>query len=167
MSGCHTLPAVASKGTPATALLTKQKVTFTTHAYDVDPRTRSYGQAAAEALAVDPARLFKTLVATVDGRLAVGIVPVSAALDLKALAAALGGKRAAMADRAAAERATGYVTGGISPFGQRTRLPIVLDASAHDWPTVFVSGGRRGLQIEVSPADLVLVTAATVAPISA
>jgi Cys-tRNA(Pro)/Cys-tRNA(Cys) deacylase len=158
---------VASKGTPATVLLAKQAVTFTTHTYEVDARARSYGEAAAEALAVPAGRLFKTLVASVDGRLAVGIVPVSSSLDLKALAAALGGKKATMAEPAAAERATGYVTGGISPFGQRSRLPIVLDGSAHDWPTVFVSGGRRGLQIEVSPADLVRVTGATVAAISA
>jgi Cys-tRNA(Pro)/Cys-tRNA(Cys) deacylase len=157
---------VAGKGTPATVLLTKQAVTFTTHTYEVDAHARSYGEAAAEALAVSAGRLFKTLVASVDGRLAVGIVPVSSSLDLKALAAALGGKKAAMAEPAAAERATGYVTGGISPFGQRSRLPIVLDGSAHDWPTVFVSGGRRGLQIEVNPADLVRVTGATVAAIS-
>ncbi|MEN3304254.1 MAG: Cys-tRNA(Pro)/Cys-tRNA(Cys) deacylase [Micromonosporaceae bacterium] len=157
---------MAGKGTPATVLLTKQAVTFTTHTYEVDARARSYGEAAAEALAVPAGRLFKTLVASVDGRLAVGIVPVSSSLDLKALAAALGGKKAAMAEPAAAERATGYVTGGISPFGQRSRLPIVLDGSAHDWPTVFVSGGRRGLQIEVNPADLVRVTGATVAAIS-
>jgi Cys-tRNA(Pro)/Cys-tRNA(Cys) deacylase len=157
---------VASRGTPATVLLTRQRVAFSTHTYEVDPRARSYGEAAAQALAVQPARLFKTLVASVDGRLAVGIVPVSASLDLKALAAALGGKKAAMAEPAAAERATGYVTGGISPLGQRSRLPIVLDASAHDWPTVFVSGGRRGLQIELRPADLARLTGATVAPIS-
>ncbi|HKS98301.1 MAG TPA: Cys-tRNA(Pro) deacylase [Rugosimonospora sp.] len=157
---------MASKGTPATALLTKQKVTFTTHTYEVDPRVRSYGEAAAAALEVDPSRLFKTLVASVDGRLAVGVVPVSASLDLKALAAAVGGKKAAMAEPAAAERATGYVTGGISPFGQRSRLPIVLDSSAEAWDTVYVSGGRRGLQIEVSPADLVRVTGAAVAAIA-
>ncbi len=157
---------MASKGTPATALLTKQGIAFITHTYEVDARSRSYGAAAAQALGVDPARLFKTLVASVDGRLAVGVVPVSAALDLKALAAALGGKKAAMAEPAAAERATGYVTGGISPFGQRSPLPIVLDASAAEFPTVYVSGGRRGLQIEVSPADLVSVTGAAVAPIA-
>jgi Cys-tRNA(Pro)/Cys-tRNA(Cys) deacylase len=157
---------VASKGTPATALLTRQKVAFTAHTYEADPRAESYGAAAAQALGADPARVFKTLVASVDGRLAVGVVPVSSSLDLKALAAALGGKRAAMAEPAAAERATGYVTGGISPFGQRSRLPIVLDSSAPAWPSVFVSGGRRGLQIEVAPADLVRLTGATVAPIA-
>jgi Cys-tRNA(Pro)/Cys-tRNA(Cys) deacylase len=157
---------VASKGTPATALLTKQKVTFTAHTYDVDPRASSYGEAAAASLGVEPGRVFKTLVASVDGRLAVGVVPVSGALDLKALAAALGGKRATMAEPAAAERATGYVTGGISPFGQRSRLPVVVDASAQAWPTVFVSGGRRGLQVEVAPGDLVQLTGAILAGIA-
>jgi Cys-tRNA(Pro)/Cys-tRNA(Cys) deacylase len=158
---------VASKGTPATALLTRAKVAFTPHTYEVDPRAASYGEAAAAALGVDPARLFKTLVTTVDGQLTVGVVPVSASLDLKALAAAVGGKRAAMAEPAAAERATGYVTGGISPVGQRSRLPIVIDASAQELATMYVSGGRRGLQIELAPADLVQVTGATLAPIAA
>jgi Cys-tRNA(Pro)/Cys-tRNA(Cys) deacylase len=154
-------------GTPATTLLTRQKVAFTAHTYEVDPKAASYGEAAAAALGVPPTRLFKTLVATVDGQLAVGVVPVSASLDLKALAAALGGKRAAMADPAAAERATGYVTGGISPFGQRSRLPIVVDASAEQWPTIYVSAGKRGLQVEVSPADLLQLTSATLADIAA
>lgn len=158
---------MASKGTPATALLTRAKVAFTPHTYEVDPRAASYGEAAAAALGVDPARLFKTLVTTVDGQLTVGVVPVSASLDLKALAAAVGGKRAAMAEPAAAERATGYVTGGISPVGQRSRLPIVIDASAQELATMYVSGGRRGLQIELAPADLVQVTGATLAPIAA
>jgi len=158
---------VASKGTPATALLTKRKVPFTAHPYEVDPRAESYGEAAAAALGVPPGRVFKTLVASVDGRLAVGVVPVTGSLDLKALAAAIGAKRAAMAEPAAAERATGYVTGGISPFGQKTRLPLVVDTSATDWPTVYVSGGRRGLQVEVAPADLIGLTGATVAAISA
>ncbi|WP_433610897.1 Cys-tRNA(Pro) deacylase [Dactylosporangium sp. CA-139114] len=157
---------MASKGTPATALLTRSKIAFTPHTYEVDARASSYGEAAAAALGVDPARLFKTLVTTVDGQLTVGVVPVSASLDLKALAAAVGGKRAAMAEPAAAERATGYVTGGISPVGQRSRLPIVIDASAEGFPTMYVSGGRRGLQIELAPADLVQVTGATLAPIA-
>jgi Cys-tRNA(Pro)/Cys-tRNA(Cys) deacylase len=156
---------VASKGTPATALLGKRKVAFTLHEYVVDPAAPSYGEGAAAALGVDPGRVFKTLVAEVDGKLTVGVVPVTGALSLKALAAAVGGKRAAMADPAAAERATGYVTGGISPFGQRSRLPIVIDASAQRWPTVYVSAGKRGLQVEVSPADLVSLTAAAVAEI--
>ena len=115
---------------------------------------------------MDPARLFKTLVATVDGVLAVGVVPVTGSLDLKALAAALGGRRATMADPAAAARATGYVTGGISPLGTRSRLRVAVDASATGWSTVYVSAGRRGLQVELAPADLVRLTAATLAPIA-
>ncbi|GAA2595653.1 Cys-tRNA(Pro) deacylase [Dactylosporangium fulvum] len=157
---------MASKGTPATALLTRAKIAFTPHTYEVDPRAASYGEAAATALGVDPARLFKTLVTTVDGKLTVGVVPVSSSLDLKALAAAVGGKRAAMAEPTAAERATGYVTGGISPVGQRSRLPIVIDTSASAFDTMFVSGGRRGLQIELAPGDLVTVTGAVLADIA-
>ena len=156
---------MASKGTPATALLSKRKVTFTLHEYVVDPGAASYGEGAAAAIGVDPARVFKTLVAEVDGKLTVGVVPVTGVLNLKALAAAVGGKRAAMAEPAAAERATGYVTGGISPFGQRSRLPIVLDSSARKWPTVYVSAGKRGLQVEVAPVDLVEITSAAVADI--
>jgi Cys-tRNA(Pro)/Cys-tRNA(Cys) deacylase len=157
---------VASKGTPATALLTRQKVAFALHAYEVDAHQPAYGEAVAAALGVDPAQVFKTLVATVDGRLAVGVVPVAATLDLKAFAAALGGKRGAMAEPAAAERATGYVTGGISPFGQRSRLPIAVDVSAADLPAMYVSAGRRGLQVSVAPDDLVRLTGATVAAIA-
>jgi len=164
------LPTVASKVTPATAALTKSNVPFTVHTYEVDPAAAAhgaaYGPAAAAALGAEPERVFKTLVVTVDGRLAVGVVPVSGALDLKRLAVALGGKRAAMAEPADAERATGYVTGGISPVGQRTRLPIVVDASADRWASVFVSGGRRGMQLELRPADLVTVTGAVVAGIA-
>ena len=110
--------------------------------------------------------MLKTLVASVDGALTVGVVPVSAQLDLKALAAAAGGKKATMADPAAAERATGYMVGGISPIGQRRRLPVVVDASALQFPTVYCSGGRRGLEIELAPADLVRAANATVAPIA-
>ncbi|MEV0727924.1 Cys-tRNA(Pro) deacylase [Polymorphospora sp. NPDC050346] len=157
---------MAGKGTPATALLARRKVPFTAHPYRVDPAAPSYGLAAAAALGVAPERVFKTLVATVDGRLTVGVVPVTGSLDLKALAAAAGGKRGVMAEPAAAERATGYVTGGISPLGQRTRLPIVLDVSAPRWSTVFVSGGRRGLQIEIAPGDLISLTDATLAAIA-
>jgi Cys-tRNA(Pro)/Cys-tRNA(Cys) deacylase len=156
----------ASTGTPATTVLTREKVEFTTHAYELGETTLSYGEAVAQALGVEPGRMFKTLVATVDGKLAVGVVPVAGSLDLKALAMALGGKRGAMAEPAAAERATGYVTGGISPVGQRTRLPIVVDGSVSQWTTVFVSGGRRGLQIELAPADLVRIADATLAPIA-
>jgi Cys-tRNA(Pro)/Cys-tRNA(Cys) deacylase len=157
---------VAGQGTAATALLTRQGIPFTVHAYDHDPRRGSYGLEAAQAMGVESGRVFKTLVADVDGTLAVGVVPVAAQLDLKALAAAVGGKKAAMADPAAAERATGYVTGGISPLGQRRRLRVVVDSSALEFPTVFCSGGRRGLEIELAPGDLVRAANATVAPIS-
>ncbi|GIH12169.1 Cys-tRNA(Pro) deacylase [Rugosimonospora africana] len=158
---------MAGRGTPATALLTRQKIDFTIHTYEVGEHTSGYGEAAAAALGLEPDRVFKTLVAAVDGKLTVGVVPVSGSLDLKALAAAGGGKRATMAEPAAAERATGYVTGGISPFGQRTRLPVVVDESALRWPSVYVSGGRRGMQVEVTPGDLVRVTGATLDRIAA
>jgi Cys-tRNA(Pro)/Cys-tRNA(Cys) deacylase len=158
--------AVAGQGTPATALLARQRVPHTLHPYPHEPRSSSYGLEAASALGVAPGRLFKTLVVTMDGRLAVGVVPVAGSLDLKAIAAALGGKKAAMAEPAAAERATGYVTGGISPLGHRSRLPVVIDSSATDWETVYVSAGRRGLQVSLAPADLIRVAAATVAPIA-
>jgi Cys-tRNA(Pro)/Cys-tRNA(Cys) deacylase len=152
-------------GTPATVALTAAGVDFTLHAYEHDPRAASYGLEAAQAMGVEPGRVLKTLMASLDGALVVGIVPVDGHLDLKALARALGGSKAVMADVAVAERATGYVAGGISPVGQRRRHPTVLDTSATTWPTVFVSGGRRGLDLELSPADLVAVTAATTAPI--
>jgi Cys-tRNA(Pro)/Cys-tRNA(Cys) deacylase len=157
---------VAGQGTPATALLAGQKVTHRIHSY---PHTggQAYGPEAAELLGLDPARVFKTLVAEVDGTLTVGVVPVSASLDLKALAAAVGGKRARMADVAAAERATGYVAGGISPLGQRKRLPVVLDASASTYETVYCSAGRRGLEVELAPQELARLTGATLAPIAA
>jgi Cys-tRNA(Pro)/Cys-tRNA(Cys) deacylase len=148
-------------------LLGRQKVPHRVHAYQHDARAESYGAEAAAALGIEPARCFKTLVATVDGDLAVAVVPVTGSLDLKALAAAVGGKRAAMADPVLAERTTGYVRGGISPLGQRKRLPTVVDASAEGYGTVYVSAGRRGLEIELAPADLVRLTAATVAPIAA
>jgi Cys-tRNA(Pro)/Cys-tRNA(Cys) deacylase len=158
---------MAGKGTPATALLAKQKVAHELHAYDHDPRAESYGLEAVEALGLDRARVFKTLVAEVDGRLVVGVVPVTGQLDLKALAAAAGGKKAKMADPAAAQRATGYVLGGISPLGHRSRLPVVIDASASTFETVFCSAGRRGLEVEVAPGDLIRLTSAVVAPIAA
>jgi len=157
---------VAGRGTPATSLLAREGIGYTLHPYEVDPRAPSYGEAAAAALGVDPARVFKTLVAAADGRLVVGVLPVSSMLDLKALAAAVGGRRAVLAEQAAAERATGYVVGGISPIGQRSRLATVVDASVGHWPTVYVSAGRRGLQVELGPADLVRITAATLAPIA-
>ena len=154
-------------GTPATALLTRQKVAFTLHPYEHDPRAETYGDEAAAALGVAPERLFKTLIAVVDGTLTCAVVPVAGHLNLKALAAAVGGKKAVMAEPAAAERATGYVVGGISPLGQRSRLRVVVDASAEGLPTVFVSAGRRGLQVELNPHDLVRVAGASTAPIAA
>jgi len=157
---------MAGKGTPATALLAKQKVAHVLHAYDHDPRAESYGLEAVEALGLDPARVFKTLVADVDGKLTVGVVPVTGQLDRKALAAAAGGKKAKMADPAAAQRATGYVLGGISPLGHRSRLPVVIDASAEKFETVHCSAGRRGLEVELAPGDLVRLTGAVVAPIA-
>lgn len=155
----------AQGGTPATVALTAAGVAFTLHPYDHDPAAASYGAEAAAALGVPQERVLKTLLAEVDGALVVGVVPVSGQLDLKALAAAVGGKRAVMADPVAAERATGYVVGGISPLGQRRRLTTVVDATAVEWETVFVSGGRRGLDVELAPADLIGLLEATTAPI--
>jgi len=154
-----------SKGTPATVALTQAKVSFEVHAYEHDPAAQSYGTEAAEAMGVVPGRVFKTLLADVDGKLTVAVVPVSGQLDLKALASAVGGKKAAMADPAAAERTTGYVVGGISPLGQRKKLPTVIDESVLGYETVFCSAGRRGLEIELAPADLVRLTGARTAPI--
>ena len=156
----------ASAGTPATVALTHAGIVYTVHAYEHDPRAAAFGLEAAEKLGLDPDRVFKTLLANVDGGLAVGIVPVAMQLDLKALAQALGGKRAEMADPAVAERKTGYVVGGISPIGQKTALPTVLDESAILCETVFVSGGRRGLELELAPDDLLAATAGRYAPIA-
>ena len=153
-------------GTPATVALTRAGVVFTLHEYAHDPRAASFGMEAAEALGLDPAQVFKTLMATVDGMLTVGIVPVTGMLDLKALARAANGSKAAMAEVAAAERATGYVAGGISPMGQKRPHPTVLDETALGFDTVYVSGGRRGLDLGLAPADLVRMTSATVAAIS-
>ncbi|MBC7268345.1 MAG: Cys-tRNA(Pro) deacylase [Streptomyces sp.] len=155
-----------SGGTPATVALTAAGVTHTLHSYDHDPSHPSYGEEAAEAMGVSPDRVFKTLVADVDGTLTVAVVPVAGSLDLKALASAVGGKRAAMADPALAERTTGYVRGGISPLGQRKKLRTVLDASATAHATICVSAGRRGLEVELSPTDLADLTTATLAPIA-
>ena len=155
----------AAGGTPATLALSRAGIAFEVRPYEHDPRAESYGMEAAEALGADPARVFKTLLASLDGTLVVGIVPVSGQLDLKALARALGGSKAAMADVAAAERATGYVAGGISPVGQKKSHRTVLDASALDHDTILVSGGRRGLDIELAPHDLVAITGAVTATI--
>ena len=156
----------SSPATPATALLTKLGVTYALHPYAHDPRAEAFGDEAAAALGVEPTRIFKTLIALVDGRMVCGVVPVAARLDMKALAAAAGGKRAGLADPAAAARATGYVVGGISPLGHRSRVPVVIDASASTFDTVYVSAGKRGLQVELAPDDLVRAAGATLAPIA-
>jgi Cys-tRNA(Pro)/Cys-tRNA(Cys) deacylase len=153
-------------GTRAIDVLTELGIAHTIHRYEHDPRHPSFGQEASEALGVPAGRVFKTLVADVDGTLTVAVVPVAGTLDLKALAAAAGGKKATMADPAQAEKASGYVTGGIAPLGLRRRLPVVIDSSALDYGTVFCSAGQRGLEIEVAPADLVKAAAATTAPIA-
>ncbi len=155
-----------SAGTPATMALTAAGVPYTVHAYQHDPSHPSYGEEAAEAMGVSPDRVFKTLVADVDGELTVAVVPVAGSLDLKALAAAVGGKRATMADPAAAERTTGYVRGGISPLGQRKKLRTVLDSSASSHTTICVSAGRRGLEVELCPDDLAKLTEAVPAPVA-
>ncbi len=152
--------------TPAFVVLHRAGVPFTSHTYLHDPRAESFGMEAAAALGADPGRVYKTLMAVVDGELCVGVVPVMGSLDLKSLADALGGKRAQMADAAQAQRATGYVIGGISPIGQKKAHRTVVDRSASQWPTIFVSGGRRGLEAEIAPADLVRVTRAVVARIA-
>ncbi|MEV0524676.1 Cys-tRNA(Pro) deacylase [Streptomyces sp. NPDC050439] len=152
-------------GTPATVALTAAGADHTVHAYEHDPAHPSYGEEAAQAMGVSPARVFKTLVAEVDGELTVAVVPVAGTLNLKALAAAVSGKRAVMADPAAAERTTGYVRGGISPLGQRRKLRTVLDDSASSHTTICVSAGRRGLEVELAPDELARLTDAVLAPI--
>jgi Cys-tRNA(Pro)/Cys-tRNA(Cys) deacylase len=166
---------MAAGGTRALDELRRAGVVHWVHEYAVpEPagagkgggRHSSYGEDAAAALGVDPARIHKTLIAAVDGRLVVAVVPVAAELDLKALADAVDGRKAAMADPAEAERATGYVRGGISPLGQRRRLPTVIDEGVIAWPTIYVSAGRRGLQVELAPADLARVAGARLAAIA-
>lgn len=152
--------------TQATVALDGRGIRFTAHEYVHDTATTSYGLEAATVLGIDPERVFKTLLADCDGTLTVAIVPVSGKLDLKALASAVGAKKAAMADPALAERRTGYVVGGISPIGQKTILTTVLDETAELFDTVFVSGGRRGFDIELSPADLISVTCAIIGAIA-
>lgn len=152
---------MAGKGTPAIVVAERAGIAFTVHEYTHDSKASSYGLEAAEKLGVDPDRVFKTLVADVDGTLTVAIVPVAAKLDLRAL-----GKRAAMADPKVAERTTGYVAGGISPLGQRKALPTVIDQSALEHETIHISAGRRGLEIELAPADLLALTHGEAKPIS-
>jgi len=156
----------ARGGTRATEVLASLGIGHTVHRYTHDPRHPSYGAEASEALGVPPDRVFKTLIADVDGQLTAGVVPVSGSLDLKALAAAVGGKKAAMADAGQAEKASGYVTGGIAPVGLRRRLPVVVDQSALTHATVFCSAGQRGLEIELAPADLITAAGASTASIA-
>ena len=158
--------ASGSAATPATAALTAAGVAFTQHAYDHDPAAPSFGLEAAQALELPAEQVFKTLLVDTGDGLAVGVVPVTGSLDLKALAAALGVKRVTMADPAAAERSSGMVVGGISPLGQRRALPTVVDESVDLFEVVYVSGGRRGLDVGLSPADLVRLTGASVADIA-
>ena len=155
-----------SGGTPATLALDRARVGYTLHSYPHDSRAGSYGEEAAALLGVDPRRMFKTLVTAVDSRLVCALVPVSSRLDLKALASAAGGRRAELAELAKAQRATGYVLGGISPLGHRSAIPVLVDSSATDFQTVFVSAGKRGLQVELAPADLLRLTGASTAPIA-
>ncbi len=155
-----------SAGTPATAALAHAGVAFTAHSYQHDPAVSGYGLEAASALGKDPRRVFKTLMADVDGTIVAAVVPVSGTLDLKALAAVLGHKKAAMAEPQAAQRRTGYVLGGISPLGQRQASRTVIDISALEFVTILVSGGQRGLDVELGPQDLVRLTAAITAPIA-
>jgi Cys-tRNA(Pro)/Cys-tRNA(Cys) deacylase len=148
---------MAGRDTPATTAARRAGVAFSVHEYEHDPAAASYGMEAAEALGLDPARVFKTLVADLDGALTVCVVPVNGELNLRSL-----GKRARMADPTRAERTTGYVAGGISPLGQRRALPTLVDDSALAHDTVYVSAGRRGLEIELAPGDLVALTKADV-----
>lgn len=160
---------MSGKGTPAITALSRAGVDHRVHEYRAGGGGGGFAQEAAEALGLDPARVFKTLVVALDqdpARLAVVVAPATAEVDLRAAAAALGAKKATLAEVGRAERTTGYVQGGISPFGQRRRLPTVLDAGAEDHPTIFVSGGRRGLELEVAPADLVTVLDAALAPVT-
>jgi Cys-tRNA(Pro)/Cys-tRNA(Cys) deacylase len=158
--------AVMSGGTPATAALDRAGVSYTLHSYAHDSRAGSYGEEAAALLGIDPDRIFKTLIAIVDNRLVCAVVPVSSRLSLKALASAAGGRRADLADPARAQRATGYVLGGISPFGHKSAIPVLVDSSVTGLETVFVSAGKRGLQVELAPTDLLRLTGGSTAPIA-
>jgi Cys-tRNA(Pro)/Cys-tRNA(Cys) deacylase len=152
--------------TPAIAIAEKAAIGYRIHQYQHDPNRDSYGEEAAEKLGVDPARVFKTLVVSLDGRLAVAVVPVSGRLDMKAVARCLKGKRAEMAQAAEVERATGYVLGGVSPLGQKRRLPTLIDASAGSFETIYVSAGRRGLELELCAEDLRRLLDGVFAPIA-
>jgi len=155
----------AMAATPAVDVLSRSGATYQLHEYKHDPAA-PYGLEAAQVLGIDPGRVFKTLVVALASGLAVAVVPVNAELDLKMMAQALGAKKVTMAEPTTAERATGYVVGGISPLGQKRRLSTVVDESASYWPTVFVSGGHRGLELELAPRDLVTLTGGTLAPVA-
>jgi Cys-tRNA(Pro)/Cys-tRNA(Cys) deacylase len=145
--------------TPAINLLKKKKIAHRIHEYEHDPSNQSYGVEAAEKTGVPEERVFKTLVTSLDnGELVVGIVPVSSMLNMKLIAKTMKAKKAAMADKATVERSTGYVLGGVSPLGQKKRLKTIIDSSARNFPTIYVSAGRRGLEIELSPEDLKSLT---------
>lgn len=152
--------------TPALVSLKEAGVPHVVHEYHHDPATTTYGMEAAAALGLDPHRVFKTLLADVEGDLVVAVVPVDRQLDLKGLAVAVGAKKAAMADPGRAQSTTGYVVGGISPLGQRKQLPTVVDQSALDHTTIFVSAGRRGMDVELEPGDLIRLTKARAVPIA-
>ncbi len=156
-----------SAPTPAVAALVRAKIAHTLHPYHHDPRSTAFGDEVVQALGIDAHRIFKTLVAQVDGALTVGVVPVAAHLNLKALASAVGGKKGGMAPVAEAERSSGYVAGGISPLGQRKPLTTVVDSSALTYETIYVSAGKRGLQVELAPADLITLTQGRSASIAA
>jgi Cys-tRNA(Pro)/Cys-tRNA(Cys) deacylase len=166
------MPPMGTQGTRATDVARRARIAFELHEYAHEARSTlheggpGYALEAVGALGLDPGRVFKTIVVSVDGRLGLAVVPASAEVDLKATADALGGRKATIAEPAEAERATGYVLGGISPLGTRRSLPVALDSSATAWPTIHVSAGRRGLEIELSPGDLVSLTRAVVAPIA-
>jgi len=154
--------------TPAINTAKKAKVTYQVHEYEHDPSAESYGDEAAQALGLDPAQVFKTLLVAINGdnkKLAVGVVPVSGQLDLKAMASALKAKKVTMANPQDAERATGYVVGGISPLGQKKRLPLILDETADNFTSICMSAGRRGLEIEMSAQDLLKLTSGKMAAI--
>lgn len=153
--------------TPAVTAAKRAGIDFEVVEYDAGGSDEPYGIGAARALGIAPKRVFKTLVVELSGRsLAIAIIPVAERLDLKAVASALGAKRATMAEPDAAERATGYVRGGISPLGQRRRLPFAVDESALGFERIHVSGGRRGLEIGLAPGDLVALVGARVAPLT-
>lgn len=152
--------------TPAINAVKKKKISHTIHQYSHDPANNSYGKEAAEQLGIAEEQVYKTLIVQLgDGTLAVAVIPVSAMLSMKKIAVATGNKKAAMADKDRAEKVTGYVLGGVSPLGQKKRLPTVIDNSARTFSTIFVSAGRRGLEIELNPADLASLTTATFAEI--